>query len=69
MCQVWQYGRAHQELEQLAVVVRQFAWVTPRPGEAERTWQSLRSHAQAALSRGQLINARAASAMPSGDMP
>ena len=45
----FQYDWAHRELEQLAAVVRQFAWVTPRPSAASRTWQSLRSHAQAAL--------------------
>jgi hypothetical protein len=46
-----QYDEAHRQLEELAAVVRQFVWVTPRLGEAERTWQSLRSHAQAALTR------------------
>jgi hypothetical protein len=46
-----QYDEAHRQLEELAAVERQFVWVTPRLGEAERTWQSLRSHAQAALTR------------------
>jgi hypothetical protein len=41
-----QYDQSHQEMAELAAVVRQFAWVTPRPGEGERTWQSLRAPAQ-----------------------
>jgi hypothetical protein len=44
-----EYDQAHGEVAELIAVVRQVAWVTPRPGEGERTWQSLRSHAQAAL--------------------
>jgi hypothetical protein len=44
-----QYAQAYRDRAELAAVVRQFAWVTPRPGEAERTWQSLRSRAETAL--------------------
>ena len=44
-----QYDQAYWEMAELAAVVRQFAWVTPRPGEGERTWQSLRSRAETAL--------------------
>jgi hypothetical protein len=44
-----QYEQIHRQVAELAAVVRQFAWVTPRAGEGERTWQSLRSRAEAAL--------------------
>jgi hypothetical protein len=33
-----QYDQAHRQVAELAAVARQFAWVTPRPGMAERTW-------------------------------
>jgi hypothetical protein len=44
-----QYDEANRQMSELAAVVRQVAWVTPRPGEEERTWQSLRSRAETAL--------------------
>ena len=43
------YVDAHRHVTELTAVVRQFAWVTPRPGEVERTWISVRSQALAAL--------------------
>jgi hypothetical protein len=43
------YDEANRQVSELAAVVRQVAWVTPRPGEEERTWQSLRSRAEAVL--------------------
>ena len=46
-----QYDQAHRQVVELAAVARQFAWVTPRPGMAERTWRSLRSTAQTALAQ------------------
>jgi hypothetical protein len=44
-----QYDQTHRQLRELAAVVCQVAWVTPRPGAVQRTWQSLRSRAEAAL--------------------
>jgi hypothetical protein len=44
-----EYDQAHREMAELAAVARQFAWVTPRPGEEKQTWQSLRSRAETAL--------------------
>lgn len=44
-----QYDQSYRQVAELAAIVRQLAWVTPRPGEAEHTWQSLRSRAQAAV--------------------
>jgi hypothetical protein len=44
-----QYDEANRQVSELAAVVRQVAWVTPRPDEEERTWQSLRSRAKTAL--------------------
>jgi hypothetical protein len=38
-----------RQLEALGAVVRQFAWVRPRAGESERTWQALQAHGRAAL--------------------
>jgi hypothetical protein len=44
-----QYDQAHRQMGELAAVVRQLAWVTPRSGEEESTWQSLRSQAETGL--------------------
>jgi hypothetical protein len=44
-----QYDQAHRQVGKFAAVARQLAWVRPRPGEEERTWQSLRSQAETAL--------------------
>jgi len=41
-----EYHEAHRQVAELAAIVRQLAWVTPRSGEAEHTWQSLRTRAQ-----------------------
>jgi hypothetical protein len=41
--------QAYRATAELAGVIRQFAWVTPRPGEEKHTWQSLRSRAETAL--------------------
>jgi hypothetical protein len=40
---------AVQQVAQLSTVVRQFAWVTPRAGEWDRTWRALHSQAVSVL--------------------
>jgi hypothetical protein len=44
-----QYDQEYRQVAELAAVVRQFAWVTPRPDKGKLTWRSLRSSAQTAL--------------------
>jgi hypothetical protein len=43
------FADAVQQVAQLSTVVRQFAWVTPRAGEWDRTWRALHSQAVSAL--------------------
>jgi hypothetical protein len=45
------YETARRQEEELSVVVRQLAWVTPRAGEWERTRRALQSRALAALAK------------------
>jgi hypothetical protein len=44
-----EYDQAHLQVAELAAIVRQLAWVTPRSAEAEHTWESLHSRAQTAM--------------------
>jgi hypothetical protein len=43
------FADAVQQVAQLSTVVRQFAWVTPRVGEWDRTWRALHSQAVSVL--------------------
>ena len=44
-----QYDEAHRQVSELTAVVRQVRLGYARPGEEQRTWQSLRSRAETAL--------------------
>jgi hypothetical protein len=43
------FADAVQQVAQLSTVVRQFAWVTPRARERDRTWRALHSQAVSVL--------------------
>jgi hypothetical protein len=43
------FADAVQQVAELSTVVRQFAGVTPRAGEWDRTWRALHSHAVSVL--------------------
>jgi hypothetical protein len=45
------YESARREIAQLSPVVRQLAWVTPRPGQWERTGRTLHAQALQALAK------------------
>jgi len=46
---ITELAASRQQVEALAVLVRQIAHTTPRAGECERTWRALQARAQQAL--------------------